>query len=163
VAGFPGRISRAAFGPTMQDEGRIRNPNTDFGASLVNLLLWQVAGMNGITPRGFQLCTISGGVLSKGRKWLAWDADGALPASAFDVVRSGTGVYTWALSSSTYADKDGTMVSVAIDTVLVFPMGTTNLNMIADVNANGYQGTANAFTADSGAVADPAKFALILI
>lgn len=161
MAGYPNKFTRSAF-PTMENVGKIRNPNRDVDAAWLNLMFWQLAGINGLVPRGFQLCTIAAGVLTKGRKWLAWDPNGALSASAFDVVRTGSGVFTWSLSSSSFADKDGVSIAVASDWAIAIPMGTANINMIADVNANGYQGTINAFTANTGAAVDPAKFVLLI-
>lgn len=161
MSGWPGRVLRAAFGPLFVNVGKVTNPAANASADLANLLAWQVAGMNGTVPRGMQLCTISGSVLTKGRKWLAWDPNGQLAASAVDVVRSGTGIYTWGLSSSSFPDMNGVTTQLALDWVRVIPMGTTNLLGIGDVNANGYQGTANVFTANTGAAADPAKLLLL--
>jgi hypothetical protein len=162
MSGFPGRASRLAFGPVMRLLAKIRNPETQLSAEQLNLVFWQVAGMNGLVPRALRVCTITGGVLSKGRRWLSWDPNGTLADTVFDVSRVGTGNYTWTLNASEFPDKDGVLTQVALDLAVGIPMGTTNLSMACDVNANGFQGTANCFTANTGTLTDPAKFALLL-
>lgn len=48
--GFPLRTGRGGFGPTMRDERRLANPESEIGAEQVNLTWWQLGALGLVAP-----------------------------------------------------------------------------------------------------------------
>ena len=163
MAGYPRKITRQNLGPTYRDAVKPTNPESEFSAGTLNLMAWQLAGMNGPSARAFFYVTISGTVLTTANQWMAWDPNQSLSAMAW--VRTGAGVYTWSLPNGglgvgIYPDADGSSVSAGLLAALGSVQGTTNLNLVSDVNLDGVSGTVNVYNASTGAAADPAAFCL---
>lgn len=152
MAGFPGLLRRLSFGPIRKDRNKIKNPEEEVSAAQMNLLFWQVAGMNGLVPKAFfTIESISS--IEVGRKWLAWDPDNLLPNSVITVGTTGTGQYSWAFGASSYADKDGQLVPIVFD----IGQGATSLvDVIASVgiSASGYEGTVSCRSITDGSAID---------
>ena len=166
MSGFPNKITRQNLGPVYADAVKPTNPESELTAATFNLVAWQVAGMNGPASRAFFYVTISGSVLTTANQWMAWDPNQVLPIMTW--VRSSAGVYTWALPNGgsgvgIYPDANGALVAVGLLAALGAVQGTTNLNLVADVNPDGKTGTVNVFNASSGAAADPTAFCVWMI
>lgn len=161
MSGYPLKITRAALGPTYENVSKITNPKKQLDAAKLNLLLWQLAGVQGASARGLVRVTLAATTFTVTHQWLAWDADGALAKMTFTHV--GTGDYTWTLpNSGLFDDANGT--STAADLIGAVPLvqGTANRVAVGDVNVNGYSGTMKGFVADTAAAADISKFLMLL-
>jgi len=114
MSGFPNRIARSSFGPTLEDKWPVVNPKHDIGASSFNLLFHQVGGMNAVTARGLLFVDVDSGTgsITTMFQGIAWDPDGTLPKIVWD--RSAAGIYSWSLPQSSYADESGNMISIEI-------------------------------------------------
>lgn len=109
--GFPTRSNRSAFGPTREDYKPVTDPIRQNSAEDFNLLYWQVAGLDQVTPRAILRCSVSGGVVTTEDQQLAWDAEGAL--SAITWTYHGVGAYEWAFASS-YNNEKGSSTSLVL-------------------------------------------------
>jgi hypothetical protein len=157
MSGWPQKITRAALGPIYENASKVTNPKKNLDAGILNLLAWQVAGLNGTAPRGLVRCTLSGTVVTVTHQWFAWDPDGALAKMAW--TRSSTGVFTWTLpGTGSYADANGISVPAGLIGCSPIYQGTANNQLVADVNVDGISGTMNAYDADAGGAVDPAKW-----
>jgi hypothetical protein len=114
MSGFPNRISRNSFGPTLENKWPVVNPKHDIGAESFNLLFHQVGGMNLITARGLLFVDVNSGtgIATTTYQGIAWDPNGLLPKIVW--TRSSAGVYTWSLPSVGYADEAGNVIEVEI-------------------------------------------------
>lgn len=161
MAGFPGILTRLGLGPIFKNRSKIRNPETSFSAEQMNLLLWQVAGMNGLTPRAMFICTVSGTIVTPIFKWLSWDPNGLLAMSEITFGYTSTGSYTWSFSSSSYPDQNNDPVPLAFQFANA-KAGAAARTMIGTVNGDGKSGTALGYDVAGGAAANVSKFALFL-
>ncbi len=166
MSGYPNKITRQNLGPIYVDAVKPTNPTSELTAATFNLMAWQVAGMNGPAARAFFYVTISGTTLTTANQWMVWDPNQALPLMMF--TRSSAGVYTWALPNGgfgvgIYPDATGASVTAGLLCALGAVQGTTNLNLVADVNLDGVTGTINCYNASSGAAADPTAFCVWMI
>lgn len=114
MPGFPNRIARSSFGPTLKDKWPVVNPEHDVGAAPLNLLFWQVAGMNAAAARGLIQVQVNEGTGAVDTLYqgFAWDPNGTLPKIAW--TRSAAGVYTYALPQAEYEDEQGNLVTVEL-------------------------------------------------
>lgn len=166
MSGYPNKITRQNLGPVYADAVKPTNPETELTAATVNLMAWQVAGMNGPAAKAFFYVTISGTTLATVSQWMAWDPNQSLPAMAW--VRSGAGVYTWELPDGgagvgIYPDANDEEFTAGLLCLIGAVQGTTNLNLVGDVDPDGVSGTLNCFNASSGAAADPTAFCVWMI
>jgi hypothetical protein len=157
MSGWPLKLTRAALGPLYENVSKIVNPKKQLDAAIINPLMWQVAGMNGTAARGLVRCTMAGTVVTVTHQWFAWDPDQSLVKMTF--TRSSAGVWTWALPG-TGAYPDANSVSRPADLIGAVPFfqGITNVQMVADVNVDGYTGVLRAFDADAGTAIDATKW-----
>ena len=155
AGGFPGRTARPSYGPTYVNEVKKRKPDAEFGADELNLLLWQIAGATMMVCRAWAIVA-SGTPPTTSKQRMAWDSEALLGPIVW--TRAGTGDYTWTFPSATGDDATGSSITLAFDACWAHALGTANQNMTGAVNANGYTGTMKAYTADSGAAADPSSF-----
>lgn len=102
MGGFPARPARSKFGPTMKNKRRPTIAETDLSADQVNLSFWQAAGSGRTLP----LATIlfDGAIPIIVSQALAFDPKQEL--GLIDVVKNGTGDYTFTFASS-YKDENG--------------------------------------------------------
>lgn len=121
MAGFPNRPSRAAYGPTREDERPVQNPKRELGAQDMNVNFWQVAGM-GLTAARAVIGVDSLGTpaVANFYQGLAWDPLQQLPDIV--VTRNGVGDYT-AVFQSTYADEQGTSIPTSLKAGKATPQG----------------------------------------
>jgi len=108
MSGFPVRPSRTAFGPTYSDAFPVTDPSKELGASVVNLVMWQLAACGLVLPQATIFVDASGSGATTTTQYLAWDPSQALSLLAW--VRTGAGVYTCQLAP-TYTDMDGNSVA----------------------------------------------------
>jgi hypothetical protein len=102
---FPTRISRLALGPIRLNRAPVTDHEHYLSAEYLNLLLWQLAGMNACASRAFAVVSSAGLLLSSGE---AWDPNSvALPTTA----RASTGVYTVSYAAQ-YANHLGELVTL---------------------------------------------------
>lgn len=126
--GFPTRPSRASFGPAQYQnkggpvKGRVRNPQEEIDAPIVNLFAWQLAGAGLMVPLAW--CVVDGvtGDMLGGHE--AWDPYGSFVP---EVGRDSDGAYTVEYPVSV-ANESGALVplsfigaTVSIGGTSVFP------------------------------------------
>lgn len=150
MAGFPNRPDRSEFGPTYEDERPVENPKRELGESVVNLNMWQVAGVSLTSPKVVISATVSGSAVTVTNQMLAWDP--AQDLSNITITYSATGDYTFAFAS-TYPDEDGNSIATGLIGGSVFPNAATNHNGILNLTS-GYEGNIKIFDADAGTAAD---------
>lgn len=159
--GWPAILSRLAFAPMpMKDKARVRNPETDVSAALMNATLWQVAGMNGLVPRLMAIVDVAATVVTVRRRWFAWDPNSTLSAAELSFTRTGAGNFTWLLANNQYPDERGNLVTVAFDFSVAQVHGVDVVRSAqSDLNANAISGTVRTF--GGGVAADPTRFMLV--
>ncbi len=114
MSGFPLKLSRDSFGPSLRDVYAADNPETDIPAAAFNALFWQVAGMNAALPvRAVAIAEYSGGVLSTIYQAEAWNPNNDVTHPV--IARTAEGVYTVTFAPS-YEDETG----LAVSTTLLF-------------------------------------------
>ena len=158
MAGFPNRPDRSEFGPTYEDERPVENPKRELGQSVVNLNMWQVAGVGLTSPKVVISATVSGSAVTVTNQMLAWDPSQAL--GNITITYDATGDYTFAFSS-TYPDEDGSSIATGLIGGSVFPNVATNVNGVLNMTS-GYEGNIKLFDADAGSAID-ADFLLVMI
>lgn len=158
MAGFPDRPDRDSFGPTYENEDAVENPKRELGQEIVNLNMWQVAGMGLVSPKVVINCTVAGGgpVTVVGQR-LAWDPNQDL--ANITITYSATGIYTFAFAS-TYPDEDGSAIATGLIGGTALPNSLLNVRGIVNLTS-GYEGTIKIFDADAG-TATNAPFTLII-
>lgn len=102
MSGFPNRPSRAAFGPTYEDEIPVQDPKRELGADTVNLSMWQVAGAGRTLPMALVLYDPN--TESILYQTLAFDPRQEL--GDISIVRDNAGQYTMTFEA-TYQDQRG--------------------------------------------------------
>src|SRR5690606_2327623 len=107
--GFPLRLLRSAFGPRYENEAPVKNPRTQIGDSIINALLWQVAGMNGVVPRAALVATWDTSEFVISHQWEAWNSNKEQSHPALTRVSAGVYRYDFAVS---YQDEAGESVAV---------------------------------------------------
>lgn len=129
MSGFPLRISRDTFGPTLVDAWPVENPETHIPAVAFNLVFHQLAGMNAAHPVRYVLVAEYDGISAMTTLYQAeaWNPnnDQAHPVLA----RSGTGVYTVTFAAS-YLDELG----AAVGTQLLFASARSLAPVVAYVD-----------------------------
>lgn len=160
MSGFPRRPGLATFGPTLRDPIPLRNPETQVGADLLNLLKYQVAGLGLMGLRAWALIDSTGGVTpviqARAESWNP-DAKSSAPYTAPTPGRSGVGALTLAYAAS-YPDEKGNLVSTAITVPVAFAVNRSAVrDAAATVSGNTISVTlrefsAGAFNAVDGAV-----------
>ena len=130
MAGFPHRIARSSFGPTIVDKFPVVNPKHDIGEAAFNLLFWQTAGMNTSAARAMLQVHVDGGAGTAETVYqgFAWDPNGTLPKLAWN--RSAAGVYTFSLPQSQYEDERGNPVTIDIVGGMAVPQGLVSGNVV---------------------------------
>jgi hypothetical protein len=166
MAGYPNKISRTALGPTYENSNKVSNPKQELDAATLNLMAWQVAGMNGCVPRAVIIGQADNAQAVVLKQWLSWDPDGALALTV--VTRTGTGAYIWALpGSGTYPDMHGNSVVFQADFVFAFALGSTGRNIQCDLDTDGNSGTMycflNGVAADIGGGGLFKRFMLVIL
>lgn len=167
MTGFPVRPSRTTFGPTLVNGGRVRDPTKNVGDDAFNLLFWQIAGMGVVSPRMLLKAVVdpsgAGSVVTSAQK-MAWDSNGAVPATTWTY--DSLGQYTWTLSAGSYPDKDGASVALGWLFAIAIPIGvglggSTPLLPFALVPA-AQTGTVKMIQADDASSSDdPASFIVL--
>lgn len=113
---FPVRILRSIFGPTFQDTRPVEHPETEFGADKMELLLWQLGGMNQTAARATLAAAWVTSAFQVFHQGQAWNPKGAQANPV--LARTSAGVYTWTFAA-TYPDLDGVQVSPNIGAVRI--------------------------------------------
>jgi hypothetical protein len=157
MAGFPGVLRRLGFGPIRKNRSKIKKPDEEVSAEQINLLFWQVAGMNGLVPKAFFVT--DGATVT--RKWLAWDPDGLLPNSAITIGHPGVGQYTFAFGSNQYADANGSLVALGLDLGQAI-VNSLTLAAVVQMNVNGYQGDIRVRSEVDGSASDASRIGVFL-
>ncbi len=157
MSGFPARPPRSAFGPTYEETAPVRNPKTQLSAAVVNLFMWQLAGLGLTTPRGKIRATVAGAAVTNVEQKFSFDPAGALVPVTIAYV--GAGHYRLTLAA-TYPDESGTSVSFTCEGAKVVLDSDLNLN--ANVKRTGSQLDIYVFTANTAAATDPAGFLLLI-
>lgn len=101
---FPGRVLRRVFGPKYRDARPVENPETEFSAQKMEVLLWQVSGMNLVVPRASVFAEWDGTRFVIAHRAEAWNVNGDQPAPLLE--RTGAGEYTYAFAAS-YLNNEG--------------------------------------------------------
>jgi hypothetical protein len=157
MAGFPGRPDRAQFGPTYEDEFPVENPKRELGEAVINLNMWQLAGVGLVSPKVVITATVSGSAVTVTNQLLAWDPNQT--GAAITIAYNSTGNYTPTFAS-TYTDEDGNNVATGLIGGTVFPNTSANINGVFN-RTSGYQGVIYLFDADAGTPID-ADFTLVI-
>lgn len=112
--GFPNRVARSSFGPTLEDKWPVVNPKHDVGEATLNLTFWQVAGMNAVSARGLIYVSVNegAGTATTDYQGFAWDPDGGMPKIVW--TRTSAGVYTFSLPETQYEDERGNLTTVEL-------------------------------------------------
>lgn len=153
MSGFPARPDRNAFGPTMVNQGAVRDPERHLDASAWNLMAWQVAGIGLLAPRAMIYFTLAVSPILKGRAE-AWNPLRLTTGSYADPVFTvnGTGDISVAWPSSV-PDENGAAQSLAFFYALAFPVNanpaTVKKAQAAPIGANPYQIRVCAFNASN--------------
>lgn len=119
MAGFPNRISRATFGPTLVDTHPVVDPRKAIPAKAFNLNFWQTAGMNLTAARGLLIVRMNGTTPETEYQGLAFDPAQALPKVVWS--RVGAGQYAYTFPEVTYPDMDGNAVTLQFVAGLAAP------------------------------------------
>jgi len=121
MSGFPTRIARSSFGPTLKDKWPIVDPTHDIGADAFNLAFHQIAGMNAVTARGLMYVTVSESGLTARTTYqgFAWDPNGSM--SKINWTYSSAGIYQFSLPETQYEDEAGNLVTVELVGGMVVP------------------------------------------
>ncbi len=108
MTGFPNRPARLAFGPNMRNKRPPAIADKDLSANQVNLNFWQTAGSGRTTPMAVFLYDGAGdGGLGKMLfQAFAFDPNQLIQLGDFDVVKNGTGDYTFTFATN-YPDETG--------------------------------------------------------
>lgn len=157
MAGFPGRPDRNEFGPTYEDERPVENPKRELGQAVVNLNMWQVAGMGLVSPKVVISTTVAGSAVTVVNQMLAWDPNQDL--ANISVSYDGVGNYSFAFQSS-YPNEDGNNVSTGLIGGTALPNTAANINGVLNMTS-GYEGNIRLFDADAGTAID-ADFLLVI-
>lgn len=130
MAGFPSRISRSSFGPTLEDQWPIVNPKHDVGEAALNLAFWQTAGMNLTAFRGLIYVVVDedAETATTSYQGFAWDPNKTMANLVW--TRSAAGVYTFNLPESQYEDERGNLITVTLVGGAVFPQALYSGNMV---------------------------------
>jgi hypothetical protein len=119
MGGFPTRASRAALGPTYQNEKEVTDPQREIGALVANLNFWQVAGLSQVTPRIVIKASVSGGVITNNFQAMAFDPDSGVSAISF--VYEKVGHYSFAFASQ-YPDELGVNQNLSLIAGIAMPV-----------------------------------------
>lgn len=120
MGGFPSRAKRVAFGPPFQDLFPVRNPKTEPGAAMMELLAWQVGGMGQVVPRIALTCTVAGGAVSAPVYYgLAFDPNSRL--TPIGITYNRPGHYSFAFNQN-YEDEKGVSTALSLATGIVMPV-----------------------------------------
>lgn len=158
MAGFPDRPDRDAFGPTYENERPVENPKRELGEDVVNLNMWQVAGMGGVSPKVVIAALVpGGGPITVSNQRLAWDPNQGVANITINYI--GAGQYTFAFAS-TYPDENGISQSTDLIGGVAAPNSLLNVNGVLYMSS-GYQGIIKLFDADAGTPID-AHFTMII-
>jgi hypothetical protein len=168
MAGFPNKITRNDIGPTFENEVKVANPKREFDANTLNLMAWQLAGMNGTALRGLVVATLNvvSLLVTVNAQWFAWDPNQALPNMAF--TRTSTGSFTWSLPDGglgvgVYNDKDNNPVSVSLLAAMPTLQGSNPAMATGFVNLDGKTGGMFVFLLATAGLTDPATFVMSFI
>lgn len=121
--GFPNRIARSSFGPTLESDDPVVNPKQDIGPDTFNLDYWQVAGMNVVSPRGLLQVTAEVGGATTEYQGFAWDSEILLPKIIW--TRTQEGEYTFSLPETEYLDSQNNLVTVEFIGGQAIPQATS--------------------------------------
>lgn len=132
MSGFPTRVSRSSFGPTLEDKWPVVNPKTDIGADSFNLLFHQTAGMNAVTSRGLLYVSVEGTTVTTVFQGVAWDPNSEMAKITW--TRSEAGIYTWSLPQASYEDEEGNAITVSILGGMVLPQELYGGNVLVGQN-----------------------------
>lgn len=112
MSGFPRRVSRDTFGPTLVDVYAAENPEADIPAKAFNTLFHQVGGLNvSSITRAVVVAEWTGTAMGVAYQSEAWNPNGdqAHPV----VARTSMGLYTVTFASS-YLDETGASISTQL-------------------------------------------------
>lgn len=153
MGGFPGRISRNAFGPVPKNRYPVTDPSKQMGADIGDLLFWQLSGLNMAAPRASLLIDgASATVLFCG---MAWDPNQSQLAPS--VARTGAGVYVVTFLAS-YPDKDGNPAPTALVAARAAAQGAAGAPMPAGAKVRVDLRTVDVNVVTMGNVATDAPF-----
>ncbi len=115
VAGWPNRVGRNTWGPTMRDEKRQIDPSNSLNHDQMNLWWWQQGGLGLSAPKATMFWTPPGeGGLKLKVGLFSWDqtiyedvAVGSLPAYILSYVVNGVGDYTLTFDNEVLGRPDG--------------------------------------------------------
>lgn len=154
---LPGTATVATFGGNAhRDESPPINPDTDYSAAYMDLLITQAAMASYTQERARVRCTVAAGVVTLADHWAVWgDSAGVAPV----VVRTGTGVFTvtWATS---YNDLQATPESHSVSIRgVVGPAAYNGASFIAITASATAANVVTVRTFDEAGVAtDPTEF-----
>jgi hypothetical protein len=114
MSGFPNRPDLASFGPDFIDTRPIRDPEREVGASVLNLMKFQVAGLGVVATRAYVAFTAVNPPVLLARAEV-WNPRGLTTAPFQDptITRIATGNFevVW---NSPVTDKDGNSVAISL-------------------------------------------------
>lgn len=161
MAGYPTILTRAAFGPTREDDGIAPDDARYVGAYHFNLLFHQVAGMNILSPRAYLLLVSDGDDLSIVEQGEAWAPDGGGAAPSYSSPGAGEFEFTYA---SSYTDQRGGSIATAFRFAATFVQGPgKDVEAYANVDASIARKLVLNTTNSAGALTEPANGTRILL
>lgn len=133
MAGFPTRVSRAAFGPAFENKRSVVNVNKELGKDTVELFAWQVSGMNVVSPIAFATVIYDGANYVLDVNEEAWDPNGSGAAPVLSRAAAGNFRLTYLAS---YTDNAGNTVTTNLRAAKVVPNVTTDIVGVAEVQSD---------------------------
>lgn len=109
MSGFPARVLRSFFGPKFFNDRPVERPDHEFGAEKMEILCWQVAGMNLCADRVCLEASWDGSNFQISHQTEAWNAKNE--QSHPTLARSEAGKYTYTFAD-TYLDGEGNDVAI---------------------------------------------------
>jgi len=112
MSGYPTRLLRSTFGPTLEDQYPVKNPRTQIPAKTFNAAFHVLAGLNlSCLARAVVVAEYTGGSLVTQYQAEAWNPN---ESQAHPVLaRVGAGDYTLTFAAS-YLDEQGVSVPTAL-------------------------------------------------
>jgi hypothetical protein len=156
--GFPLRTSRLAFGPKLENTKQVRDPRRQIdGATIGNLMMWQIAASGLMVPTARMVFTVTAGVLALAQHTAAFQPDGgAAPVTA----RTSAGLYTFVYLAS-YPDEQAEAKPLVFSWGGVRCEGATFRHGQVTLNPDAVSGTIRIWD-NAAAAQDCAKFSVDL-
>jgi hypothetical protein len=134
MSGFPNRPSRDDFGPPFVDTRPIRNPATQVGQKLLELIAFQTTGLGLVAARAFVIFDATAGganppIVANAEAWNTKKSSAA-PYLPPVIARSALGIYT-VTYQATYPDEAGNAKAISILDAYGAPLGSSNVRHVA--------------------------------